>query len=581
MTQEQALTILKTGVNVFLTGEPGSGKTYTINQYIHWAREHGLEVAITASTGIAATHIHGMTIHSWSGIGIKSYLSRGELAKITGSDQVGKRIRRAHILVIDEISMLPATTLDLVERVCREARMNDQPFGGLQVIFVGDFFQLPPIVRQAVNHNPQDSFFDDMAQPIFAYDASSWKKSSAMTCYLSEQHRQEDPVFLDLLSAIRSNQVTSTHHDILTQRILDNATSGKNITKLYSHNADVDRINLTELDRLPEQSRVFSMTAVGQENLIVSLKKGCLSPEKLELKIGATVMCTKNNQKDGYVNGTLATISIFDKTSGNPIILTKSGKRIEIKPATWAVEDGGLVKAAISQIPLRLAWAITVHKSQGMSLDAAIMDLADSFAYGQGYVALSRVRTLTGLRLLGYNQRALQVHPEILEKDTEFRHGSDTTIATMAQMSSEELEGLSHDFIARAGGSIAKIAIDDLVPLQAKSKKDTTGETLVLWNQGKNITEIAKIRELKQDTILSHIEKLLKNQKISIGSPAQVLTPKVLSGLHEIKHAFADLETDKLGPVYEELDGKYTYDELKLAKLVILSSSVKNSGKLV
>ena len=147
MTQKEALSILKTGANVFLTGEPGSGKTHTINEYVAYLRERGIEPAVTASTGIAATHIGGMTIHSWSGIGIKTSLDAYELDKLGSSEYLAKRIGRAKILIIDEVSMLSAGTLSMVDAVCREVRRNPEPFGGLQVIFVGDFFQLPPIVR--------------------------------------------------------------------------------------------------------------------------------------------------------------------------------------------------------------------------------------------------------------------------------------------------------------------------------------------------------------------------------------------------------------------------------------------------
>jgi len=148
MTQEEALAILKTGANVFLTGEPGAGKTHTINEYAAYLRSHGIEPSITASTGIAATHIGGMTIHSWSGIGIRNYLDKYELDKITTTEYLVKRIRRAKALVIDEVSMLGPETFSMVEAVCRDIRQNNDAFGGLQVILVGDFFQLPPIIKR-------------------------------------------------------------------------------------------------------------------------------------------------------------------------------------------------------------------------------------------------------------------------------------------------------------------------------------------------------------------------------------------------------------------------------------------------
>ena len=169
MTQSQALNILKTGANVFLTGEPGSGKTYLINEYVAYLRERGIEPAITASTGIAATHIGGMTIHSWSGVGIKKKLDKYSLDKIASSGYITKRVRRTKILIIDEVSMLPPEILSMVDAVCREIKQNSEPFGGMQAIFVGDFFQLPPIIETEKENNEQESLIKEL--PIrFAYD---------------------------------------------------------------------------------------------------------------------------------------------------------------------------------------------------------------------------------------------------------------------------------------------------------------------------------------------------------------------------------------------------------------------------
>ncbi len=233
MTQEEALTILKTGANVFLTGEPGAGKSHTINTYTRWLREHGIEPAITASTGIAATHIGGLTIHSWSGIGIKRSLSAYDLDRIAATEHVVKRMRRTKILIIDEVSMLSPDTLNMVDAVCREVYGNSRPFGGLQIIFVGDFFQLPPIVKreEARTIDPQDFqadlVFDESAaaHPRFAYDASAWARANPIVCYLTEQHRQDDPAFLSVLSAIRRNAFNDTHMAHIKSRI----TAGGNV----------------------------------------------------------------------------------------------------------------------------------------------------------------------------------------------------------------------------------------------------------------------------------------------------------------------------------------------------------------
>ncbi len=456
MTQAEAVAILKTGANVFLTGEPGAGKTHTINTFVKWLRDCSIEPSITASTGIAATHIGGMTIHSWSGIGIRNTLNDYDLDQITQNERVVKRVRGTHTLIIDEISMLSATTFTMVDRVCRAIRHSEDPFGGLQVVLVGDFFQLPPIQRyEAVRHDQGEMFIDEDDEDIsvFACGSRAWRTLNPIVCYLSEQHRQEDAGFLEVLSAIRSGAVSSEHKALLETRRVE--AKSVDITHLYSHNADVDRINDIELGKIKGEAHNFLMTSTGSAGLTMSLKRGCLSPETLSLKVGARVMCTKNDLNGKYVNGTIGTVKGFVKESGFPIVETKDKRTLVIDPVEWAVSDGGKVLAKIVQVPLRLAWAITVHKSQGMSLDAAHMDLSSAFEYGQGYVAISRVRTLAGLSLGGINARALQVHPEISEKDVEFRAASSRAQAIFAAMNAEELAKLQENFVRACGGHIA------------------------------------------------------------------------------------------------------------------------------
>jgi ATP-dependent exoDNAse (exonuclease V) alpha subunit len=457
MTQEQALNILKTGANVFLTGEPGAGKTHTINTFVDYLRSCDVEPAVTASTGIAATHIGGMTIHSWSGIGIKTKLDKYDLDKIASSEYVAKRVRRAKVLIIDEVSMLSLNTLDMIDMVCREVKQNSEPFGGIQIILVGDFFQLPPILKRDFSEEKQNSLITkEKNLPIFACDGGAWKRAQLIVCYLTEQHRQDDGDFLSVLSAIRANNVLETHKNFINSRQIEIDDMPENITKLFSHNFNVDKVNDGELSKIEDEKKLFVMTSSGNDKLIEVLKKGCLSPENLELKVGAVVMCTKNNQKEHFVNGTLGTIVGFDEFSDYPIIKTRSGRNINIEPMDWVVEENGKIRAQITQIPLRLAWAITVHKSQGMSLDAAVMDLSQVFEYGQGYVALSRIRRLSGLYLLGINEQALKVSPEILEKDIHFKNQSAEAIKVFGKLSSEELKKMHENFVVACGGKLRK-----------------------------------------------------------------------------------------------------------------------------
>jgi len=577
MTQAQALQILKTGVNVFLTGEPGSGKTHIVNQYVAYLRARGVEPAITASTGIAATHIGGMTIHSWSGIGIKSRLSNYELDEISSNEYIVKRLRRAKILIIDEVSMLLPETLSSIDAVCREVRQSREPFGGLQVIFVGDFFQLPPVMKKDMEENAQTAIIKELPAR-FAYDSPAWTRAKPMVCYLTEQYRQDDDNYLAVLTAIRHGVFGDEHLRHLESRKVGargapacSVGGPEQAPKLFSHNVDVDRVNDEMLAKLPDASRKFIMSARGRDRVTDALKKSCLSPETLALKIGAAVMFTKNNLKEGFANGTLGTVSDFNEDSRYPIVKMRNGRQIEVAPMDWMVEDNGKIIGQISQLPLRLAWAITVHKSQGMSMDEAVMDLSDVFEFGQGYVALSRVRRLSGLYLLGWNERAFQVHPEVLVKDGEFHADSEVSKITFSRLPPDELQKMQDNFIIALGGQLKQSDEQDLCTHKRKKKKsDTYNETLALWNKDRTVAQIAKMRGLGEQTILNHIEKLAAKKKIDrAGILLRLFTPALFGALPKIHAAFRELETAKLAPVYEKLDGAYSYDDLRIARMVL------------
>ncbi len=554
MTQSQALDILKTGGNVFLTGEPGAGKTYVINQYIAWLEAAGIKVAVTASTGIAATHIGGLTIHSWSGIGIKDSLSPYDLDKIQSNEKICNRLKKTNVLVIDEISMLAGGTLDMVDQVCRSVRQKSEAFGGLQVIFVGDFFQLPPIGR------PGDEL-------RYAFESRAWEDAKPLVCYITEQYRQDDELFLSLLKSLRSGDVEEEHFTLLSEQT-DIAFTDIEPTKLYTHNADVDAVNMTKLRSLPGMVRKFTMSGEGNKQLQQNLSKNCLSPELLELKEDAMVMCTKNNFEAGYVNGTLARVTAFD-ADGLPIIETSDKRTITIKPVSWEIRDENKIMAAIEQLPLRLAWAITVHKSQGMSLDAAEIDLSKAFVFGQGYVALSRVRTLAGLKMLGMSPTALRVDPKVIKHDHIFHQHSDMAEKAFAEMEDEEVTKLHRNFVTSSGGKMPEpgavvVAEKGFARVQ---KESTYQQTKVLLEEKKTVAEIAKERKISQATVWSHLEKLVEAGHVS-RNQLEHLEPDGWSKIYSaIELAINEHGSELLKPLYEHCNEEYDYDLIRLARM--------------
>ncbi len=558
MKQETALTILKTGANVFLTGEPGAGKTYVVNEYIAWLEACGVSVAVTASTGIAATHIGGMTIHAWSGIGARDTLTHFELDQIVSREVVVKRVKKAKVLIIDEISMLDGKLLDMVNVVTRTIRQSADAFGGLQVVLVGDFFQLPPVTRQG-----------DVMR--YAFESRAWEEARVATCYLTEQHRQEDELFLGLLSSIRRNEIEDDHFTLLKEQT-EISYEGIEPTRLYTHNTDVDLVNATKLGELRGTKATFRMDGRGSKPVQEALVKSCLSPQILELKIDAMVMCTKNNFEAGYVNGTLGRVVAFEDLEGYPVIETAEGKTITIKPVSWSVAEDKKILAEITQVPLRLAWAITVHKSQGMSLDAAEIDLSRAFVYGQGYVALSRVRSLAGLKMLGMNPTALNVDPKIVAMDAKLRIAAEDAEAAFVEMSDEEVKRMHEQFVTAVGGTLVTGVIKKEVKGFERVKKESTLiETAKLLREGKTPAEIAKVREVAISTIWTHLEKLLDEKSLTEGDLAHlVATPDWKEAEKPLMDAITKVGTEKLKPIYEAAGEKFDYDLVRLARILHL-----------
>ncbi|MGQ2117542.1 helix-turn-helix domain-containing protein [Ornithobacterium rhinotracheale] len=557
MTQEKALDILKSGRNVFLTGSAGTGKTYTLNKYIEYLKSHKIPVAITASTGIAATHLNGMTVHSWSGIGIKNHMDLSHLQKLKEKKYMRDKMKDVRVLIIDEVSMLHKHQLNAVNDVLQYFKDNTQPFGGIQVVFSGDFFQLPPIGEER-----------EESRDKFCFMSAAWVDAKPFICYLTEQHRQSNNPLNQLLNEMRAGEVSPLSYDMVNEKIQETMYSDINrFPQLYTHNADVDKINqqkLKLLDTLPEK---FTATAKGNKSLIETMKNNILAPFEFELKKGAEVMFVKNNFEKKFFNGTLGVVKEFSD-EGYPVVETRDGDFIVAEPEEWKVEDeNGKTLASIEQVPLRLAWAITVHKSQGMTLDEACVDLRKTFEKGQGYVALSRLRSMDGLTLLGVNDIAMQLDELAFKADRRFLELSDWADDTFLI---EDLEIEHIPFIVKCGGQIKPVKRLSQTEKKKKGKKSTHIITKEMLEEGMAPEEIAKKRELSEATIFGHLNKL-KTQFLDLDFSTHLnCDPKIVERVRNVVNTLNfEAGEIRLKPIYDALKEEISYREIQKALLLV------------
>ena len=383
------------GRNCFLTGMAGTGKSTLLRQFIReLAVGQRRRVDITAPTGVAALNVGGMTIHRFCGmlLGPQAGQSNEDYFSVLERDTRRSilagfnRVRRCEVLVVDEISMLPGRQLDFVEFLFRRLRGRDEPFGGCQVIATGDFLQLPPV--RMGDSEPHD----------WAFQSPAWKSAEFKTLILETVRRQDEPLFVRALAQFRIGHVWGDTARLLQSRVRNFPPA--NLTRLYTHNVQVDKWNDFQLAGLPGDESVLEATQSGPELQRAFLVKNLLTPATLRLKPGALVSFTVNKNEPGrnaplFVNGQVGTVE--DIRPGLIVVRVQGGETVGVEPFTWRYDAQDPESGAFTQFPLRLAWAMTIHKAQGLTLDAAYLDIRAAREPGQAYVAVSRVRTLAGL----------------------------------------------------------------------------------------------------------------------------------------------------------------------------------------
>jgi ATP-dependent DNA helicase PIF1 len=427
--QQRAFDTIVGGESLFVTGPGGTGKSYLLQTlYAHYKGLTGKTLAVTAMTGCAGLLIGpwAKTLHSWAGIGLGRLPFEQVAATIIKDARKKKRWTKTDCLVIDEVSMLTPSLLEYLDRVGRLVRKKDLPFGGLQMVFVGDFYQLPPVSKENTDKR------------VFAFESPLWSQVVSTSIQLTEILRQKDSAFQQILNEARVGELSPNSYAMLeTRKTMDWKRQEIKPTLLFVKNHDVSSINESKLAKLPGEEHVFEAETTDSpediradilQMLVEKIDKDASYEPRLALKVGAQVMLLKQLMEEredergklqkcpihGLVNGSRGIVTGFGK-DGFPRVKFMNGKELTVRKEKWSSDserDGDGVTR--EQVPLRLAYALTIHKAQGASLDSALIDVGPStFEYGQAYVALSRVRSMEALFIFEISQRAFRAHPAV------------------------------------------------------------------------------------------------------------------------------------------------------------------------
>ena len=392
--QQHALDMLRSGENVFLTGGAGSGKSFVIKELTKDLDPK--EMPILASTGAAAVLLGGRTFHSFFGLGIMEGGADATYERVSKDAKVLKRLAKVEGCIIDEISMIPGEALMIAEALAQKARASTLPWGGLRMITVGDFGQLPPVTK-------------DGAQRDWCFLNRVWAASGFQVCQLRHNQRVHDSEFLDVLAEIRNGRMNSKVADFLNHHTKPHNEEHPG-TRLFPRRDQSENYNQKKLKEIPEPEHEFDAIFFGDEKFVTTLKKSAPVADKLKLKVGCRVIFLKNDMQKRWVNGTRGIVTDFDKETLT--IRKDHGREVSVERMTFSLLDAdGNVRASVIQFPVTLAYATTIHKSQGATLDELWCDLSSLWEPGHAYVALSRLRDAGGLHIVRWNPRSFIVDP--------------------------------------------------------------------------------------------------------------------------------------------------------------------------
>jgi len=372
----------------------------------------GKRVYTTASTGVAGVAIGGTTLHSFAGVGLGDQPVEILIKKVKNNRFKSRSWQQADVLIVDEVSMLDAKFFDKLDKIGRAVRYQPKlPFGGIQLLLTGDFLQLPPVNKTKIKG------------AVFAFESDAWKNARLKNFVLEKVYRQEDMAFVAMLAEIRQGKCSEKTRSLLNDKALESFSGIKATddgiipTKLYATNRQVRGENKLELEKIETEARSFTASDVGDKFFIGMLQKNCTAMAELQLKVGAQVVLIKNLDVElGLCNGSRGVVDSFTSAEEGkmPVVLFANGHKMVIGPGEWEIKVDGEVKARRTQVPLLLAWALTIHKCQGMTLDRVVLSMGSLFEDAQAYVALSRCRSLEGLKLLDFDASLIRANKKAI-----------------------------------------------------------------------------------------------------------------------------------------------------------------------
>lgn len=556
----------KTDMSLFLTGKAGTGKTTFLREVVRYTKK---KCIVLAPTGIAAVNAGAMTIHSFFQFGLGPFVQG--VIEPKSDFRINKSklelIRHLQLLIIDEVSMVRADLMDHIDVELRRIRRNSKPFGGVQLLMIGDLQQLPPIA-----HGGEDELLRQYYKTLYFFSSAALKSMKYSCIELKNVYRQTDRHFIDILNHARDCTLTSQDISDLNARYVPGFSPKPEdgYIRLMTHNRQVDYVNETELEKLDSKPYTFVAAVTG-----TFPEESYPTADSLTLKKGAQVMFIKNDPERRFINGTLGEVKSIDKNS-IAVRLAESGTVIDVEPMEWqniryqfdeeSKEISSKQIGRFKQYPLKAAWAITVHKSQGLTFDKAIIDVHAAFSPGQAYVALSRCRTLDGLVLSSPVSASVFMRDNAVDA---YMNYISSPVEELAFSSCYEYFEYEKKPEPEEVAPVEKVKVNKEKPKKEKKEelRDDTGKKLNtfeysywLYNQGNTVEQIAEKRGLNQSTIEGHLARYVASGDIDVHEFVDGDTLQKVEA-----YCMEHPEEKALKPIFEHFDAKIPYGVLRMA----------------